>query len=96
MKNFVRMDLTKYGKTITYFLQRSNISGVSISPEHPTVINILMVGDEEPTPFTFPTVEERNKKLNEILEEEDYDSLFRNSNSNPGEDDNNNRGTEAS
>ena len=96
MKNFIRMDLTKYGKTITYFLLRSNISGISISPEQPTVINILMVGDEEPTLFTFPTVEERNKKLNEILEVEDYDSLFRNSNSNPGEDDNNNRGTEAS
>lgn len=94
MKNFVRVDLTVGGKSVSYFLQRSNISGLAISPEHPTKIDILMVGDDDPTTFTFPTVEERNKKLNEILEEEDYDSLFRNSDSNSGENDNNNRGTE--
>lgn len=93
MKNFVRID-SPDGDKISYFLQRSNIAGLSICPKSPTQINILMIGDLEPTPFTFPTVEERNKKLNEILEEEDYDSLFRNSDSNSGENDNNNRGTE--
>lgn len=93
MKNFVRID-SPDGDKVSYFLQRSNIAGFSICPKSPTQINIFMIGDSEPTLFTFPTVEERNKKLNEILEEEDYDSLFRNSNQDPGENNSDNRGIE--
>ena len=57
--------------TISFFIPTRNIAGISIRNDMPTTISIMMVGDEEPAPFYFKTVEERNKKLSEIMRTED-------------------------
>lgn len=55
---------------ISFFIPTRNIAGISIRNDMPTTISIMMVGDEEPTPFHFKTVEERNNKLSEIMRTE--------------------------
>ena len=63
MNDFIRID----DNDLSFFINRANISGVCINKNKPHEFDILMCGDEEPTKFTFPTVEERNNKLSEIL-----------------------------
>lgn len=65
MNDFIRIEENEY----VLYINRQNIAGVSIDKQHPNGLTILMIGDTEPTSFTFPNVEERNKKLTEILRE---------------------------
>lgn len=65
MDDFIRIEENDY----IFYVNRSNIAGVSICKTHPHQLSILMVGDTMPTDFTFSDVEERNKKLTEILRE---------------------------
>lgn len=65
MNDFIRIEKNEY----VYYVNRQNIAGVSIYKQHPHELTILMIGDTEPTSFTFPNVEERNEKLTEILRE---------------------------
>lgn len=65
MSDFIRLEKG----TVIYYANRNNISGISISSIKPTEINILMIGDEDPTTFHFPSTEARNEKLTEILRE---------------------------
>lgn len=65
MNNFIRIE---ENNTI-FFINRDNIAGVSIDKSHPNELLLLMVGDTMSTSFVFPNVEERNKKLTEILRE---------------------------
>ena len=67
MRSFIRIN---EGET-SFFINPSNIAGVSISTLQPSILNILMIGDTEPQTFTFPNVQERNNKLSEILNEGD-------------------------
>ena len=53
----------------TFFLNQSNIAGVSISTLQPSRLVVLMIGDTEAQIFTFPNVQERNNKLSEIIDE---------------------------
>ena len=78
MKNWVRLEMAD----TSFFVNRSNVAGVMISKNTPTMLSILMVGDEHSTTFSFNTVQDRNNKLTEILgEEEEYDNLCGNQNS---------------
>lgn len=65
MDNFIRIE---ENNTI-FFISRENIAGVSIDKNRPNELLLLMVGDTMSTSFIFPNVEERNKKLTEILRE---------------------------
>lgn len=65
MDNYVRIEENEY----IYYINRQNITGVAIDKNCPHELAILMVGDTEPTTFTFSNVEERNNKLTEILRE---------------------------
>lgn len=65
-RRWIRIDI----KNTSCFFNRENIAGISISADKPTQLCILMIGDENPTVFTFPTVEERNNKLTEIFGDE--------------------------
>lgn len=65
MKDFIRIEENDY----IFYINRTNIAGVSICKTYPHQLSILIVGDTMPTDFTFPNVEERNKKLTEILRE---------------------------
>ena len=64
MNDFIRIEANE---NFSFFFNRQNIAGVAIDKRKPTELHILMVGDEDPTPFKFNTVEERNDKLSEIL-----------------------------
>lgn len=70
-KDWVRFEFNKH----SLFVQRSHIVGVGINKNKPTQLTILMTSDsEEGTTFNFNSVQERNKKLNEIFGEEETDS----------------------
>jgi hypothetical protein len=67
-KDWVRFELNEH----SFFVQRSHIVGVGINKNKPTQLTILMTNDsEEGTVFNFNSVQERNKKMNEIFEEEE-------------------------
>ena len=63
MNEFIRFE----EKDVIFYVNRNNIAGFSLSPNKPTDLCISMCGDTEPWVFTFPSVEKRNEKLNEIL-----------------------------
>lgn len=65
MEDFIRIEENDY----IFYINRTNIAGVSICKTYPHQLSILMVGDTMPTDFTFSDVEKRNEKLTEILRE---------------------------
>lgn len=68
MNDFIRID---EGNT-SFFINKTNIAGVSIDKTQPHRLCVLMIGDTIPTEFTFSNVQERNDKLTEILRTEGY------------------------
>lgn len=64
--NWVRLEV----KDDIFFIPTHNIVGIHINKHLPQSLSILMIGDEEPTKFIFENVEERNKKLNELMRTE--------------------------
>lgn len=64
--NWVRLEV----KDDIFFIPTHNITGIHINKHLPQSLSILMIGDEEPTKFIFENVEERNKKLNELMRTE--------------------------
>ena len=61
--NWVRLEV----KDDIFFIPTRNIAGIHINKRLPQSLSILMIGDEEPTKFIFENVEERNKKLDELM-----------------------------
>lgn len=61
--NWVRLEI----KDDIFFIPTHNIAGIHINKHLPQSLSILMIGDEEPTKFIFENVEERNKKLDELM-----------------------------
>lgn len=64
--NWVRLEI----KDDIFFIPTHNIAGIHINKHLPQSLSILMIGDEEPTKFIFENVEERNKKLDELMRTE--------------------------
>lgn len=64
--NWVRLEI----KDDIFFIPTHNIAGIHIDKHLPQSLSILMIGDEEPTKFIFENVEERNKKLDELMRTE--------------------------
>lgn len=64
--NWVRLEV----KDDIFFIPTHNIAGIHIDKHLPQSLSILMIGDEEPTKFIFENVEERNKKLDELMRTE--------------------------
>ena len=64
--NWVRLEI----KDDIFFIPTHNIAGIHINKHLPHSLSILMIGDEEPTKFIFENVEERNKKLDELMRTE--------------------------
>ena len=64
MKNWIKLDKDNF----IFYIQSNNINAIGIDKEKPLELYIMMVGDEEPTTFTFQSNKLRNEKLDEIFQ----------------------------
>lgn len=66
MENWIKLEKDDF----IYYIQRSNIAAVSIKKDKLFDLNVMMIGDEKPTLFTFQSNKLRNDKLDEIFQRE--------------------------
>lgn len=66
MENWIKLEKDDF----IYYIPRSNIAAVCIKKDKPFDLNIMMIGDEKPTLFTFQSNKLRNDKLDEIFQRE--------------------------
>lgn len=69
MNNYIYLKEGDY----EFYVNKTNIAGISINSNKPCELSILMIGDTEPTTFTFPSQEKRDKMMRDILSNERQD-----------------------